>query len=59
MAYVPHHTKTYLTPLIKNRNLEHQSPQMVQRPKLNEATVGRFDEGYDSDGQIGPFMIQL
>jgi hypothetical protein len=42
-------------PLIKNRNLEHQSPQMVQRPKLNEAMVGRFDEGYDSDGQIGPF----
>jgi hypothetical protein len=43
-------------PPIKNMNLEHQSPQMVQRPKLNETTVGRFDEGYDSDGQIlGPF----
>jgi hypothetical protein len=39
-------------PPIKNMNLEHQSPQMVQRPKLNETTVGRFDEGYDSDGQI-------
>jgi hypothetical protein len=37
-------------PPIKNMNLEHQSPQMVQRPKLNEAMVRRFDEGYDSDG---------
>jgi hypothetical protein len=42
-------------PPIKNINLEQQSPQMVQRPKLTEAMVGRFDEGYDSDGQIGPF----
>jgi hypothetical protein len=43
-------------PPIKKRNLEHQSPQMVQsRPKLNEATVGRFNEGDDNGGQIGPF----
>ena len=32
------------------------SPQMVQRPKITTEMEERFDLGYDSDEQVGPFF---
>ena len=32
------------------------SPQMVQRPKIITEMEERFDLGYDSDEQVGPFF---